>query len=151
MADEFRDTTVSGSEMHLLMQVLDRISGEQRAGFERLDRKMETMVPRTEFDDLKTRVNEGFAHVYREQEQGRTDHTAIRREMDAQVEKRDIEMKAVHSDIAAAAAASTEVENRRLHESRKMMRGIWATIGVAAVSGITTLIVGLVRGTLLGG
>lgn len=141
--DQSQLAKMSESEMQLLIQMLDGLGREQRAGFDRMDRKFETMVPRTEFDDLKARMRENFDAVYKDLDVSREDRRHIRESLSDSVEDRKTDMAAVRDEIITVATANNQAKIENLTAAKKLNLRIWGALGAAALTGVISVFAGL--------
>ena len=129
--------TVSGSEMQLLVSMLNSLGTDTRAGIDRLDRKLEGMVPRPEFAAHQEAIAQRFMAVEHDLRDAATDRGAIRSEIDAETTQRTKDIR----DLRAEHVAS---ETARLNAQRNLNNKIWGALGVAALGAGFTLLTGLI-------
>lgn len=118
---------MSGSELQLLVQMLNGISTNMQSGFDRVDAKLEQMIPRPEFAAYQEAVALRLVALERGHETSMADHKAIRTEAELIETKLDAKIAAVAVDVAAN-------ETDRLREFKALYIKVWWMLGGAAVS-----------------
>jgi hypothetical protein len=146
MADTFQPSagaTISGSELQLLVQMLDGIGRDTRAGFERMDRKIGEMIPRPEFTAFQEAVSNDLKRGEEERRQSIAEHVTIRKELELCESKLETKIEAVEAKALLATNAVAAAESERLREFKTLNMKLWGALGGVCLTGMVSVAVAI--------
>ena len=135
---------LSDSEMQLLMQMISSLNQTTLHGFERMDRKLEQMVPRPEFTAFQDAVDLRFRMLEKDLNDAAAQHPVIEQKISNVEVAAAATAKEVRAETQAVAVTVAAAETKRLEEFKSLTTKFWWLLG----GGVLTVSTGVLTAVL---
>ena len=139
---------MSASELQLLVQLMDNLGRDMRAGFDRLDMKIDGMTPRTEFTLFQEAVKEKFdsaGEIFEHRLRAVEDDVRNTKAEHAEIEGK---INAVDEKVDLANESVLKNRAERAEDFKAATTKFWVSVGLAGVGTAFSLIVAFVSNVL---